>query len=341
MTTQIALLDRPETVDDLTRRELLAGAATLLVASGCGERERTGGNGAALAPAGPSTYRITNQFGTFDVPADPKRVIVLEGRRDLETTLALGLRPIAVGSNAFLGDGKVPAWLSWDGRDGAGTDVARIDRAAINLEQVAALRPDLIIGREVEIKAHKEAFVRLAPMVPVDGGLAPWRPEFESIGRALGRQDHLIAALGGYDRALADVRTRRGPLLTSATLAIVQFNGKEFFSSRAGGFRLQINVLAELSGRHLPWLDAQPLDEFGSSKVSIEQVENLAPADAIVAVVNDEDLRRDLAALELWRRPPAVAAGRVLFTDSRTNYGSVFAARESLRLIDQAYGLIR
>ena len=60
-----------------------------------------------------------------------------------------------------------------------------------------------------------------------------------------------------------------------------------------------------------------------------------------MVVVNTEDQRRELADLELWRRLPAVAAGRVVLTDFRANYGSVFAARECLRLIDSAYGLIR
>lgn len=36
------------------------------------------------------TLLVTNVLGTFDLPRSPSRVIALEGRRDLETALALG-----------------------------------------------------------------------------------------------------------------------------------------------------------------------------------------------------------------------------------------------------------
>lgn len=44
--------------------------------------------------------------------------------------------------------------------------------------------------------------------------------------------------------------------------------------------------------------------------------------------------------MELWQRLPAVQAGRVVVTDTRTNQGSVYAAMESLRLLDPLYSTL-
>lgn len=53
---------------------------------------------------------MTNRFGTFEVPVDPRRVIVLEGRRDLEPAPRAGSGSIVVGSNALV-DGQPPPFL--------------------------------------------------------------------------------------------------------------------------------------------------------------------------------------------------------------------------------------
>jgi len=57
---------------------------------------------------------VTNRFGSFDVPREPQRDVGWEGRRDLETALALGLSPIAVGSNAVGEDGKLAPFVPFD-----------------------------------------------------------------------------------------------------------------------------------------------------------------------------------------------------------------------------------
>lgn len=72
----------------------------------------------------------------------------------------------------------------------------------------------------------------------------------------------------------------------------------------------------------------------------MEQVDLLADADAIVLIANTDDDLADLEAAELWQRLPAVRAGRVVVTDFRTNYGSVFAATACLDLLDLTYATL-
>jgi iron complex transport system substrate-binding protein len=324
-----AVLDPPRTVpaDDLTRREVvLAGAALALGIglAGCG-----GDDGAAPDRSGGSdTVVVTNKYGTFDVPRNPQRVVGWEGRRDLETAVALDLPLAAVGSNALM-DGEFPPFIPFDP-----TGVEVLEQAEPSLELIASLRPDLILTRESNIDELADKLRPIAPLVPVqpDG---PWRPDLESVGTALERTERLAEVLAGYDEARAEVRARHARRIDSAVLAVVQYaTGVGFYSSSTDGFYLQANTLADVGGNHLPFL------EEGTDEFSIEQIPRLADADAILLITNEAAERAEIEANTLWSRLPAVRAGRVVHTDFRTNYGSVYAATACLDLLDRTYGTL-
>jgi iron complex transport system substrate-binding protein len=118
----------------------------------------------------------------------------------------------------------------------------------------------------------------------------------------------------------------------------VQFSENRFYASATDGFYLQANTLADLGGRHLPILEERK--GYDSDGFSTERTGILRDADAILVIVNTPEERRALEGLRLWRRLPAVAAGRVVVTDSRTNYGSVFAAGACVDLLDRTYGTL-
>ncbi len=324
-----ALLEPDEiVVDDATRREFLTmiGAAGLLAACG-GE----GGGTAAPPPSGPGSRTVTNQFGTFELPAEPKRVIGWEGRRDLETALALGLKPIAVGSNAVK-DGMLAPFIPFDL-----AGVATIQQTEPNLELIASLRPDLILTRDSNIEELVDKLRPLAPLVPVkpDG---PWRADLEAVAAVLGRTGALATTLAAYDKRKAEVQARHQARLRSAVLAVVQFDATErkFYGSSTSGFYLQANTIAELGGTQLAFLE-QGGEALASDGFSAEQTDKLAGADAIVAVLNTAEEQATLAGSALWQQLPAVKAKRVVETTFRTNYGSVFAATACLDLLDRAY----
>jgi iron complex transport system substrate-binding protein len=114
------------------------------------------------------------------------------------------------------------------------------------------------------------------------------------------------------------------------------FAGDAFYASSTTGFYLQANTIADLGGTQIPFLEdgGSALENDG---FSIEQTAELAAADAIVLIIGEPADRDDLFASPLWQRLPAVQAGRVVETDFRTNYGSVFAATACLDLLDAAY----
>lgn len=315
----------------MSRRRLL-GLGLGLVA-GCG----TTSGAPPAAPA--TTRRITHEFGTFDIPLRPQRLVALEGRSDLEVVLALGLAPIAVGENGFQ-DGEPAPWLGWDPADvtiiGQGNDV--------NLEQLAALRPDVFVARDNNFQDIAEELATIAPLVPVDSGRRPWPDELRRIGGWFGRDQQAEAAIAAYEGERAEIRRRHGARLAGSAVAVVQprEDGQWISARTVGSNRMQVNTLADLGGRHLPFLEQLPTTAgSGGTEFSAERVDALAPAEAILVV--EQPGRGSLATAEsnpLWSRLPAVTAGRVVVADWRTNQGNVYAARECLRLLDRLYATL-
>jgi iron complex transport system substrate-binding protein len=328
---------RPDVVDDATRREFIAGGlvAGLLVA--CGDRRRDQASPPTTAAAGPERLTITNRFGTFDVPARPMRVVGIEGRRDFETAIALGLGIVGIGSNAVLEGTTLAPFIEFDI-----SKVTVIQQTEPNLELIASLRPDLILTRASNIERLLAELKAIAPLVPVGGSdyTDPWRPELERIATDLRRQEQLAKVLGAYDREVKAVAERHRQRIASAKVAIVQYSSSGFSSSGTKGFLLPAHTLAGLGGTLLPFLAGLPANEFGSSSFSLEQTGELSGADAILLIANTPALKAEIEANPLWQRLPAVQARRVIVTDARTNYGSVYAATACVRLLDRLYATL-
>lgn len=170
---------RPDESDALMRSParrfvplLSAVVATALALGGCAS------TGAAPEPTSAGTHAVTHARGTTDVPDDPQRVIVLEPV-ELDTAVALGVTPVgaAVASNVA----GVPAYLGVDGVTPVGT-VPEPD-----LEAIAALRPDLILGTESRHSKLYEQLSAIAPTVFMATQSDPWQQNALLVGAALGR----------------------------------------------------------------------------------------------------------------------------------------------------------
>jgi iron complex transport system substrate-binding protein len=281
-------------------------------------------------PAG-TTTTVTHEYGTFDIPLEPTRVLVLENRRDLETAVVLDLPLAGVG---FSGTDRtnvaapfVP--VSLDG-------VEIISNAELNLEQIAVLDPDLILARDIYLnEGVAPQLAAIAPILPVAGD-GPWRDDLERIAAWMQRSDLLDEALADYDAAVTNVSTRLADVIATTPVAIVEYYPADqtFYAGGIDDFQLQANTLGELGGRLVPFLaDRSYFDE----PFSIENLDQISDAGAILLVSNSQADIEALAANPLWQTLPAVQAGNVVITDTRTNQGSVFAATEAVRLFDQLY----
>ncbi len=135
------------------------------------------------------------------MPAAPQRVVVLEPVQ-LDTAVALGTTPVgaAVASNVT---GVPPTW-GW-GRRGAVGTVPEPD-----LEAIAALRPDLVLGTQTRHGQLYDALSRIAPTVFMASQSDPWQDNVRLVGEALGKSDQAAQLLDGFDARCAEVAQEHG-----------------------------------------------------------------------------------------------------------------------------------
>lgn len=331
-----------------TRRSFVGGGlavvASTLLAQACGGDDSSDASASTMPPStspapattlpttaapGPDTFTVSHQFGTSIVPAMPQRVVAMENRRDLETAVVLGLPLVGVG--AYGGGGREVA-APFVPVDMTGVEV--FDVAQINVEQLLVLAPDLILCREIYLGADDIDLGVVAPILPVAGD-GSWRDDLLQIAGWLQREATLGSALDQYDALLDEVRARHADRLAREPIAIVEYFAPDatFYAGGLDDFQLQSNTLAELGGNLVPFQTGR---SYFDQPFSAESIGEIADASAILLVI-DETSRPELDALQLWRNLPAVAAGRVVTTDTRTNQGSVYAATECLRLLDQVF----
>ncbi|MEH3090187.1 MAG: iron-siderophore ABC transporter substrate-binding protein [Microbacterium arborescens] len=177
------------------RRALGAAAAVTVAAfvvSGCAAEPA-----ADAAPQASSAPRsVEHARGTTEVPESPQRVVTLEPL-ELDTAVAVGITPVgaAVASNVA----GIPAYLDVDGVTPVGT-VPEPD-----LEAIAALKPDLILGTESRHSKLYEQLSAIAPTVFIATQADPWRENAQLIGQALGREDEVAEQVAAVDDRCAEI----------------------------------------------------------------------------------------------------------------------------------------
>ena len=179
-------------------------ASAIVILAGCSAEPK--------APAAEETagvHEVTHARGTTEVPTDVERVVTLEPL-ELDTAVAVGITPVgaAVASNVT----GTPSYLGVDGVEAVGT-VPEPD-----LEAIAALKPDLILGTEARHSALYDQLSAIAPTVFIETQADPWRDNALLIGEALNKKDEVADLLADVDQRCEDLRDEHSLDGTTAQL---------------------------------------------------------------------------------------------------------------------------
>ncbi|MGY1642118.1 ABC transporter substrate-binding protein [Geodermatophilus sp. SYSU D00703] len=173
----------------LTRRLLPLALVPALALVACGSAPDTG-QGAAPEAGSAFPVTIENRFGTTEIPEEPQRVVTV-GFNDQDFVLALGVTP--VGERELLGDYDATT-RPWAEDLLPAEDIPTVGGEEIDLEAVAALEPDLIVG--VYSFMDQAVYDQLSGIAPTlaqtdeyADGATPWQEQTLLTGRALGRED--------------------------------------------------------------------------------------------------------------------------------------------------------
>ena len=135
-------------------KKVLPVLGLVVMVAGC-----SGESSEQQASASQATRVVSHVMGNTEVPENPQRIVVLSVEAT-ETLLALGIKPVG----AVRSETAEPSenWFAHIRDEMEGTPIVGLE-TQINLEAVASLQPDLIIG----IKARQEAlYPQLSAIAP-------------------------------------------------------------------------------------------------------------------------------------------------------------------------------
>ncbi|WP_319458091.1 MULTISPECIES: ABC transporter substrate-binding protein [unclassified Mycobacterium] len=179
------------------RRFLALTAGAAVVAAGCsGEKPGT--------VAGDGSVTVKHAFGETKIPAPPKRVVSagFTGQDDL---LALGVVPVAI--TDWFGSEPFGVW-PWAQAKLGGAQPAVLSLAdGIQVDQIAALKPDLVVATNAGLDA--DTYAKLSAIAPTvaqsgqDAFFEPWKDQANTIGQAVFKYEDVGKLITAVDDAFA------------------------------------------------------------------------------------------------------------------------------------------
>ncbi|MEU2495800.1 iron-siderophore ABC transporter substrate-binding protein [Streptomyces sp. NPDC007883] len=249
------------------------------------------------AKAGEFPRTLTHAMGTTELKAAPKRVVVLDVG-ELDNVVSLGVEP--VGYAPAEGDDGIPSYLRKDA--GSPRSVGTINN--LNLEAVAQLKPDLILGSRLRAADKYKELSQIAPTVfSIRPGFT-WKENYRLNAAALDRTAVAEAELDAYEKNAARLGTDIGA--DKPTVSMVRYMPDRIRLYAKASF---IGTILEDAG--LPRPANQQIDDL-ATEIGPERIDE-ADADWIFTGVYGDPARtnRETARSNpLWKNLKAVKGGQ-------------------------------
>ncbi|MFE3059718.1 ABC transporter substrate-binding protein [Nocardia sp. NPDC059239] len=265
------------------------------------------------------TKTVAHAAGTSEVPADPKRIVVLSTSA-LDATCALGLWERVVGATTLAGPAPQPGYL--------GTGVVDIPSVGLvgnpDPAKIAELKPDLIIGPASD-SSHYDALKGIAPTVLV-GAENGWQATFTGFAEAMDRQTAGVKALDDYRTAAKDAGVAANAALTQAS--VIRFEPNVIQVQGGNSFAAQ--VLGD-AGVQRP--QPQRGDSFDVTSLSSQDARNRIEGDLIFLMFDGKDgldYGKSIMKGDNWKQLAAVSDRREFAVDDTIWHGSGITAARAL-----------
>jgi iron complex transport system substrate-binding protein len=194
----------------------VAGAAGLVMAAA-----RSTDTSATAAPD-PGGVTIRHAFGQTVVPAPPKRVVSV-GFTEQDDLLAVGVVPIA--TTKWFGDEPFAVWPWAQSKLGGAQPVVLNLDNGIQVDQIAALKPDLIVATNAGVDAGTyQQLSAIAPTIPQSGDIPffePWKDQATTIGQAVFQANTMQSLIASVDAKFAAV-AKNNPRFRGKKLLMLQ-----------------------------------------------------------------------------------------------------------------------
>ncbi|MFJ9055844.1 ABC transporter substrate-binding protein [Streptomyces sp. NPDC102409] len=279
------------------------------------------------AGAGEFPRTLTHAMGTTKLESAPKRVVVLDVG-EFDNVVSLGLKPVGYAPSE--GDAAIPSYLKKDA--GNPESVGTIN--SLNLERIAGLKPDLILGSQLRAADLYDELSTIAPTVfSIRPGFT-WKENYLLNAAALDRTAKAESQLAAYEAKAEKLGADIGP--DKPTVSMVRYMPDKIRLYAKASF---IGTILQDVG--LPRPANQRIDDL-AAEISSENIDE-ADADWIFTGVygDAKATQRDTArANPLWKNLGAVKAGHARDVPDETWYLGLGVTSANLVLDDLRADLV-
>lgn len=189
---------------------------TVSVLAACSDSEKNQeASSAEPAKENSASYTVQHAMGSTTITSTPEKIVVLTNE-GTEALLALGIKPV----------GAVSSWSGepWYEHIADQMDGAEVvgQETAVDLEAIAKLKPDLIIGNKIRQEADYENLSKIAPTVFAETLTGQWKDNFSLYAEAVNAVDKGKEILENYDANIQETKESLGDV-TNQSVSVVRF----------------------------------------------------------------------------------------------------------------------
>ncbi|MFD1778732.1 ABC transporter substrate-binding protein [Fredinandcohnia salidurans] len=187
----------------------LAVLSLLLAACGAADNTDKGNNDTE----GANTYTVEHAMGKTPISKNPERIVILTNE-GTEALLAMGVKPVGA-VRSWIGD----PWYEHIEDQMEGVEVVG-EESNVNIEAIAALEPDLIIGNKMRQENIYEQLKAIAPTVFAEDLRGDWQKNFTLYSKAINKEEEGKKVLAEFEDHLNQVKEK---INTDAEVSVVRF----------------------------------------------------------------------------------------------------------------------
>ncbi|MFT4412904.1 ABC transporter substrate-binding protein [Fredinandcohnia humi] len=185
-----------------------------LILAACGgneEEENTGNNEPEKEEV--TSYTVEHAMGTTELDGTPEKIVILTNE-GTEALLAMGVKPVGA-VRSWTGD----PWYDHIKDKMEGVEVVG-EESNINIEAIAALEPDLIIGNKMRQEELFEQLDAIAPTVFAEDLRGDWQKNFTLYSKAINKEEEGKKVLNDFNDHINSVKEK---IDTDTEVSIVRF----------------------------------------------------------------------------------------------------------------------
>lgn len=232
---------------------------SLLVLAACGSGDSKKDSDSGKKENAGESYTVKHAMGSTKIEGTPKRVVILTNE-GTEALLALGVTPVGA-VQSWLGD----PWYAHIEDKMADAEVVG-QESQVNIEAIAKLKPDLIIGNKLRQEDIYDQLSAIAPTVFSETLKGDWKENFSLYAKALNKENEGKQLLRDFDKRIADMREKLGDKV-NMKVSLVRFLAGDVRIYHKDTFA---GVILDEIGFARP--ESQNVDDFAEMNASKERI---------------------------------------------------------------------